>query len=232
MPSQLNAYLLSAVLLAALLPSAPGAPVENITTESVEDDFSGDEMGPSDLLGTPEAPPGNTTTNATGVGLGPTDLLVTYWCGILHPAEEHHKALNEADFTHIGVNYNYEFPSFPTACPNSNFNEACLHLLVEGLNTYAVLFKHVEKEYSNNAVLMAVKNYSPHLISLIKRKMRDPENVTMLTSSQEEQLLKDIDNTDTYHRRKTANSILMHFRNFIVDGIRPILQIEKKRCPQ
>uniref|UniRef100_A0A3Q3K915 Interleukin-6 n=1 Tax=Monopterus albus TaxID=43700 RepID=A0A3Q3K915_MONAL len=207
MPFHTDAYLLSAVLLAALLPSAPGAPVENITTESVEDDFSGDEMGPSDLLGTPEAPPGNTTTNATG-------------------------QLNEADFTHIGVNYNYEFPSFPTACPNSNFNEACLHLLVEGLNTYAVLFKHVEKEYSNNAVLMAVKNYSPHLISLIKRKMRDPENVTMLTSSQEEQLLKDIDNTDTYHRRKTANSILMHFRNFIVDGIRPILQIEKKRCPQ
>uniref|UniRef100_A0A3Q3K8T1 Interleukin-6 n=1 Tax=Monopterus albus TaxID=43700 RepID=A0A3Q3K8T1_MONAL len=201
-----DAYLLSAVLLAALLPSAPGAPVENITTESVEDGPSGEEVEAPQML---SADP--------------------VWYSMLGPTEGHQKEF-EAEFQ-SGIKFTsleqYKIPSIP----EKTFPfDACLHRLVEGLNNYTVLLRHVEREYPNNLILLAAKSHSRHLISLIKGKMRHSERVTALTSSQQEQLLRDIENDTTFHSRITAHSILRQFRNFLVDGKRAICQREMKKC--
>lgn len=59
-------------------------------------------------------------------------------------------------------------------------------------------------------------------------QMRDPEQVTTLTSSQEEQLLRDINNADTFHRKMTAHSILYKLHFFLVDGKRVIVNKREK----
>ena len=52
-----------------------------------------------------------------------------------------------------------------------SLQEACLQRLVKGLQTYLVLFKHVEREYPRSSVLPEVTHYSGLLISLIKGKV-------------------------------------------------------------
>lgn len=54
-------------------------------------------------------------------------------------------------------------------------------------------------------------------------QMRASERVTALTSSQEEQLLRDINNPDTFHRKMTAHSILYKLHHFLVDCKRVII---------
>uniref|UniRef100_A0A3Q3KAH8 Interleukin-6 n=1 Tax=Monopterus albus TaxID=43700 RepID=A0A3Q3KAH8_MONAL len=192
-----DAYLLSAVLLAALLPSAPGAPVENITTESVEDGPSGEEVEAPQML---SADP--------------------VWYSMLGPTEGHQKevkALFSKNFTEL------------QKCLSSFNMEACLHRLVEGLNNYTVLLRHVEREYPNNLILLAAKSHMIYTTVTSATQMRHSERVTALTSSQQEQLLRDIENDTTFHSRITAHSILRQFRNFLVDGKRAICQREMKK---
>lgn len=59
-------------------------------------------------------------------------------------------------------------------------------------------------------------------------QMRDPEQVTALTSSQEEQLLRDINNADTFHRKMIAHSILYRLHFFLVDGKRVVVNKREK----
>lgn len=59
--------------------------------------------------------------------------------------------------------------------------------------------------------------------------MRNPDAVTAPTSSQEEQLLKDLDNPDPFRRKMTAHSILNHLYDFLIDGKRAIIRKERLR---
>lgn len=49
--------------------------------------------------------------------------------------------------------------------------EACLRSLAEGLLTYSVLLKHVEREYPSNTVPSRLRNHFSRLISLIKQQV-------------------------------------------------------------
>ncbi|XP_039977788.1 interleukin-6-like [Xiphias gladius] len=210
MPAKLNFFLISALMLAARLLCTLGLPVENEPTESPAGDTSGEEeMVPSDLL------------SASPI-----------WDSILGTTERHQKEFEdefEKEVKYHFLDY-YKISSLPASCPNSNFSkEACFQRLAQGLHTYMVLFKHVEKEYPGSLILAEVRHYSGLLISLIKGKMRNPEQVTVLTGSLEEQLLKDIDNPDTFYRKMTAHSILRHFHDFLRDAKRAIRKRERPR---
>ncbi len=52
--------------------------------------------------------------------------------------------------------------------------------------------------------------------------MTDSSQVTVLSSNQEEQLLKDINAPDTFHRKVTALRILGKLRDFVADGRRAV----------
>lgn len=60
-------------------------------------------------------------------------------------------------------------------------------------------------------------------------QMRHAVQVTPLTSSQEQQLLRDLDSSDTFHRKMTAHSILYQLRSFLVDCKNAINKKEKLR---
>lgn len=49
-------------------------------------------------------------------------------------------------------------------------------------------------------------------------QMRHPERVSVLNSNQEEQLLRELNNPDTFHRKMMAHSILRQLRFFLLDG--------------
>ncbi|KAM8883019.1 interleukin-6 [Synchiropus picturatus] len=124
----------------------------------------------------------------------------------------------------------YKIPSLPRPCPSSNFSkEACLQRLIHGLSTYAFLLKHVEKEYPGNSILPTVDYYISVLIKLMKKKMRNPESVVMLTSSQEDQLLRELDNPSEFHRKVTAYSLLRELGFFLVDAKRALAKRERSR---
>ncbi|XP_031178872.1 interleukin-6 [Sander lucioperca] len=212
MPSSLNAYLLSAVMLCALLLCAPGAPVEDAPTNSPAGDHSGEEEEerPSDQL---SASP--------------------FWALILD-ATKQHKEEFENEFKNDGLKYiyleGYKFTSLPACCPHYNFSkEACLHRMFHGLLIYTVLLKYVEKEYPGNSICKEFRNYSGLLINLIKGKMRKREQVTALTSSQEGQLLRDLDNSASFHRKMTAHSILRQLHYFLLEGKRMISRKETRQ---
>ncbi|XP_029298337.1 interleukin-6-like [Cottoperca gobio] len=204
MPSQLNAYLLCAMMLCAL-----GAPVEDAPTDIPAGDTSGEEMGPSDLL---------------------SDSPV--WDSILGATSRHQKEFedefhNEVKYDFLG---SYKISSLPARCPYSNFSkEACLRRMVHGLLIYKVLLKHVEKEYPSSLICSEAKYYSNLLINLTKEKMRNPSQVTALTSIQEVQLLKDLENPNTFQRKMTAHSILRQLHFFLLNGKRVITKKEKTR---
>ncbi|KAK2830274.1 hypothetical protein Q5P01_018205 [Channa striata] len=211
MSSNLNVHLLPALLLAALLIcAAAAAPIENAPTDSPAGDPSGDEeVEPADLL---SASP--------------------LWDSVLGVTKCHEKIF-ENEFQN-GVKYNlldyYKISSLPPRCPASNFTkEACLHRLAEGLQTYTVLLTFVQREYPTSQTIPIVKNYSENLIRLIKEKMKNPERVAVLTSSQEQELLRNINNPDAFHKKMTAHSILRELHTYLVDGKRAIIKREKPR---
>uniref|UniRef100_A0A672Y698 Interleukin-6 n=1 Tax=Sphaeramia orbicularis TaxID=375764 RepID=A0A672Y698_9TELE len=104
---------------------------------------------------------------------------------------------------------NYRISSLPQNCPRSNFSmEDCLLRLVDGLRVYRVLLKHVEKEYPSSSVLSRVKV------------------ATMLTSSQEEQLLKELNNLDSFHRKMVAHNILRKLHQFLCERKSPSLKLD------
>ncbi|KAF3707540.1 Interleukin-6 [Channa argus] len=210
MPSTLNVHLLFAAILAALLLCATAAPTEKASTDSPAGEPSGDEE------------------------VEPTDLLSAspVWDLVLGITKCHVKIF-ENEFEN-GVKYHildhYKISSLPPRCPASNFSkEACLQRLAEGLQTFSVLLKFVQREYPTSQTITIVKNYSESLIRLIKEKMKNPERATVLTSSQEEQLLRNIDNPDAFHKKMTAHSILRELHTWLVDGKRAIIKREKPR---
>ncbi|XP_039677120.1 interleukin-6 [Perca fluviatilis] len=214
MPSSPNAYLLSAVMLCALLLCAPGAPAEDAPTDSPAGDASGEEeemMMPSDLL------------SASPV-----------WASILGATERHKKEFEEEfkkyGFKYIFLEYYNNNTSLPARCSHYNFSkEACLHRMFHGLLIYTVLLKYVEKEYPGNSICKEFRYYGGLLINLIKRKMRNRGQVTALTSSQEAQLLRDLDNPSEYNRRMTAHSILRQLHYFLLEGKTVITKKERRQ---
>ncbi|KAK5855196.1 hypothetical protein PBY51_005324 [Eleginops maclovinus] len=211
MSPKLNTYWLSAVMLCALLLCALGAPVGDSPTDSPEaGDTSGEEeVEPNDLLNNSEV-----------------------WDLILGATKRHENEF-ENEF-HNQVKYEfldeYKISSLPERCPYTNFTkEDCLKRLVQGVQIYTVLLRHVEKEYPNSLICAEVKSNSGRLINVIKHKMKNPEQVTALTSSQEVQLLKDLDNPNTFHRKMTAHNILRQLHYFLLKGKRAIAKRERSR---
>uniref|UniRef100_A0A3Q3S1L3 Interleukin-6 n=1 Tax=Mastacembelus armatus TaxID=205130 RepID=A0A3Q3S1L3_9TELE len=200
-----NAYLLSAVMLGALLMCAPGAPVENATTESLAGETSGEEEGK------------------------PPNQLAAVLMSILGVTQQHKQEFQK-EFVNMGYETDdYKIASLPAVCPRFNFSkEACRHRLVEGLSKYSALLKHVEREYPNSSILSQVKHKVGPLIQLIKEEMRNSEGVTVLTGSQKEQLLKDLNHHDAFHRKMTAHSILEQFHIFLVEGKRALFNKKAK----
>ncbi|XP_073319614.1 interleukin-6-like [Pagrus major] len=197
MPSKLNAYWLSAVMLAALLQCAPGAPIDGALTDNPAGDTSGEEWETE----------------------RPTDPLIALLKTVLEAIKNHRKEF-ETEFTPFGYDVlnQYNIPSLPANCPPSNFSmEALLHRLLQGLPVYTVLLKYVEKEEPNSQVPSTFRQNSDSLKQRITEKMRHAVQVTPLTSSQEEQLLRDINSSDTFHRKMIAHSILYQLRIFLVD---------------
>ncbi|KAM7384148.1 hypothetical protein PAMA_011476 [Pampus argenteus] len=206
-----DAYWLSAVMLAILVLCVSGSPVRDERTESLAGVPSGEEeVVASDLL------------SASKV-----------WDSIIG-ATKHHKQEFEDEFK-ANVEYNflehYKTSSLPAGCrPNSNLSmEACLCRLAQGLHTYLVLFKHVEKECPGSLILLQTRYQSSFLINLIKEKMRHPERVSALNKSQEESVLRELDNPNTFHRKMTAHSILRQLHMFLVDGKRAVIKREMRR---
>ncbi|XP_041665406.1 interleukin-6-like [Cheilinus undulatus] len=196
--------------MAALLQSALGAPTEVLPTESLAGDPSGEEV------------------ESTSESLSSSDL----W-GLILSVTNNHSEEFEAEFNNQ-VKYHMlediKIPSLPMSCPISNFSkEACLNRLVNGLFVYNVLLKHVEKEYPNNYKISETRANCGQLVNLIKRNMKHPERVIELPSSQEEQILQDINSPDTFQRKTTAHSILFHLRNFLLQGKRVIRKRENTR---
>uniref|UniRef100_A0A8C3AYE1 Interleukin-6 n=1 Tax=Cyclopterus lumpus TaxID=8103 RepID=A0A8C3AYE1_CYCLU len=151
---------------------------------------------------------------------GPSNLLSVspVWHAVLGATKRHQKEF-EDEFQHeLKYHFleNYKVSSLPAGCPLSNFSkEACLHRLAHGLRIYTVLLKHVEKEYPGN---------------LICSVMRNPEQVTALTSSQEAQLLGGLDHLDAFQRKMTAHSILRQLHHFLVDSKRAITKRENTKA--
>ncbi|XP_068603661.1 interleukin-6-like [Brachionichthys hirsutus] len=204
--SPLHAGLLSAATLAALLLCTSGFP----STDSPDGDPSGEG-------GDTEWPP---------------DELKTVLRALLGATERHRKEFEDEFQNTVRYDFldNYRIPSLPALCPFSNFSkEACFIRLLRGLHVYSVLLKYVAQEFPGSFVPTQARHYVGLLITEIEKKMRDPEQVSGLTSSQKEQLLRDVDIADTFHRKMTAHSILYTFHYFLIRGKRVINKSEKPR---
>ncbi|XP_040045053.2 interleukin-6 [Gasterosteus aculeatus] len=209
MRSLLN-LLLSAATLAALLPHASGAPVEDTPTAAPTGESSGEEVEvlPSDLL------------SASPV-----------WHAVLGVTKLHKKEFEEEFENVVKYNFleNYKVFSVPERCPHSNFSkEACLHRMAHGLLVYTVLLKHVEKEYPGSLICSLAKYYSGLLINLCKEKMRNPDQVAALTDRQEAQLLRGLNLPSAFQRKMAAHSVLRQLHYFLLDGRRAIAKRERR----
>ncbi|XP_062414625.1 interleukin-6-like [Pungitius pungitius] len=209
--------LLSAVTLAALLPHAPGAPVEETPTAAPAVETSGEEVE-VEVVGV-VVPSGRLSDSPL-------------WPAVLGVTNLHKKEFEE-EFKNV-VEYNvlddHKVLSVPESCPRSNFSEeACLHRIAHGLLIYTVLLKHVEKEYPGSLIGSLAKYYSGLLINLCKEKMRKPVQVAALTGSQEAQLLRGLDQTTAFQRKMVAHSILRQLHHFLLDNRRAIAKWEKRR---
>ncbi|XP_068189631.1 interleukin-6-like [Antennarius striatus] len=208
MPS--NPDWISAVTLAALLLCTSGFPLPDASTDSPNGDPSGEE----------------------GVTEWPVDALKTVLKAALYTTERHRKEF-EAEFQGM-LDYDfldkYRIPSLPALCPFSNFSkEACFIRLLQGLRVYSVLLKHVAQEFPNSFIPIETRHYVNLLITEIKEKINAPGQVSVLTNSQEEQLLRDVNNSDNFHRKMTAHSILYKLHHFLIRGKRVIDKREKPR---
>nr|QDK54782.1 interleukin-6 [Mugil incilis] len=197
-------------MLAALQQRASGAPLEDASTDSPAGDTSGEEGGEE------ESPQPTTNPYSRFAFLN-----------------DRHKKEFEEEFQ--GEQYSRlhsrSSPLFPEKCPASNFSkEACLHRLAEGLLTYKVLLKHVEKEYPNSQILQEVRGLSTMLFDQVMKKMKNKKRVTPPTGAEEEQMLKDIASPhDPFDRKIMAHTILHYLANFAFDGKRAIDRREKLR---
>ncbi|XP_049606696.1 interleukin-6 [Syngnathus scovelli] len=207
-----NMYMqiLAVGLLAFLVLRANGAPLTEATTVLPSNDTSSEEeTEPSDLL---------------------TSAHV--WDSVLGTAKEHRKAFDDEFQNNVEFHLleQYTAPQFPANCPSSNFSkEACLHRLAQGLSTYIILLKHVEKEYPGSKILYEAKHYSELLLYKIKQKMKKPEEVTSMGSKEEESLVKSLYHHEAFHRKMTAHNILRKLYIFIVDGKRALSRKERRR---
>ncbi|KAM9776937.1 interleukin-6-like isoform X2 [Syngnathus typhle] len=202
--------ILAVGLVAFLVLRANGAPLTEATTVLPSSDTSSEEeTAPSDLL-----------TSAHVLD------------SVLGTAKEHQKAFDDEFQNNVNFHLleHYKAPQFPANCPSSNFSkEACLHRLAQGLSTYIILLKHVEKEYPGSKILSEAKHYSVLLLYNIKQKMKKPEEVTGLSSNEEESLLRSLYHPDAFHRKMTAHNILRNLYIFIVDGKRALRRKERRR---
>ncbi|XP_061123088.1 interleukin-6-like isoform X2 [Syngnathus typhle] len=202
--------ILAVGLVAFLVLRANGAPLTEATTVLPSSDTSSEEeTAPSDLL---------------------TSAHV--WDSVLGTAKEHQKAFDDEFQNNVNFHLleHYKAPQFPANCPSSNFSkEACLHRLAQGLSTYIILLKHVEKEYPGSKILSEAKHYSELLLYNIRQKMKKPEEVTDLSSNEEESLLRSLYHPDAFHRKMTAHNILRKLYIFIVDGERALRRKERRR---
>uniref|UniRef100_A0A672YEY0 Interleukin-6 n=1 Tax=Sphaeramia orbicularis TaxID=375764 RepID=A0A672YEY0_9TELE len=189
---------LCVLMLWTLVLRVPGAPLEQMPTDGPTGDPSGEGEevgGSSDLLSESR------------------DLKLILDATDLHKDEFKKEFLGVMQYHLLD---NYRISSLPQNCPRSNFSmEDCLLRLVDGLRVYRVLLKHVEKEYPSSSVLSRVKVSINPLIEKVTEKMKRPDRATMLTSSQEEQLLKELNNLDSFHRKMVAHNILRKLHQFL-----------------
>ncbi|XP_056877442.1 interleukin-6 [Takifugu flavidus] len=201
-------YLLAPLVLAAVLQPTAGAPLDAPT-----DSPSGETSGEEAETGSPD----DALAVALESILGATKL---------HKNEFLVEFQGEVKYDFLD---RYKIPSLPAKCPYSNFGkDACLRRLLEGLLIYSVLLKRVEEEFPSSSILSEVRFYSNILIKELENKVRDRDQVMRLTSSQEEQLLKDTDYPDTFHRKMTAHGILYNLHYFLVDCRRVIINKRAK----
>nr|XP_057903667.1 interleukin-6-like [Doryrhamphus excisus] len=155
------------------------------------------------------------------------------WDSVIRAAK-HHKETFEDEFPNKDwyphVLENYRVTSLPAKCPNVNFSkEACLHRMAQGLSFYTSLLKHVEKAYPSSVMLFEAKRNTGLILSFIRQKMKKPDQVTSLSSSEEETLLSLLRNDDTFHSKMTAHSILRELYIFLMDGKRALARKERRR---
>ncbi|XP_029976924.1 interleukin-6-like [Salarias fasciatus] len=134
-------------------------------------------------------------------GEATSDLLST-WKALAGIAKQHKKQFEDEFHKSVTILESYKTSSFPIKCPEFNFSrEACYHRLAKGLQVYTVLLRHVEREY--------------------------PQQPDPVRRQAEEQLLREFDTPDRYHRKMTAHSILHHLKVFLADGTRAIFKRER-----
>uniref|UniRef100_A0A3Q4GRN1 Interleukin-6 n=1 Tax=Neolamprologus brichardi TaxID=32507 RepID=A0A3Q4GRN1_NEOBR len=195
-----DVHVFSAVMLAALLLCASGAPIED---RSVAGDFSGEETEEAEMS---------------------TVKPFNIWRTLFDSAQEYEKAVRACSLTMINS-------SITRAILLSFVQEVCLQTLAKGLLIYSVLLKHVEKEYRGSLNFSDAPSNIGTLIDLagmVKGKMKNSNQVTALTSSEEEQLLKEVNSPDPYHSKLHAYSILRALKAFLSEGKRAVCRMEKK----
>uniref|UniRef100_A0A3Q2ZIA9 Interleukin-6 n=1 Tax=Kryptolebias marmoratus TaxID=37003 RepID=A0A3Q2ZIA9_KRYMA len=107
--------------------------------------------------------------------------------------------------------------------------EAYCQELAQGLLTYLVLLKHVEKEYPKSSVLPGLKGRISLLVTQFKAKVGPRRTANKRGTFSQEALLRELDHPDTYTRRLRAHSVLASLRNFLVDGKRLFQKWEAKK---
>uniref|UniRef100_A0A3Q2X2P5 Interleukin-6 n=1 Tax=Haplochromis burtoni TaxID=8153 RepID=A0A3Q2X2P5_HAPBU len=195
-----DVHVFSAVMLAALLLCASGAPIED---GSVAGDFSGEETEEAEMS---------------------TVKPFNIWRSLFDSAQEYEKAVRACSLTMINS-------SITRAVLLSFVQETCLQTLAKGLLIYSVLLKHVEKEYRGSLNFSDAPSNIGTLIDLagmVKGKMKNSNQVTPLTSSEEEQLLKEVNSPDPYHSKLNAYSILRALKAFLSEGKRAVCRMEKQ----
>uniref|UniRef100_A0A8C8A2F2 Interleukin-6 n=1 Tax=Oryzias sinensis TaxID=183150 RepID=A0A8C8A2F2_9TELE len=216
LPPCTDPRLLIAALLLLCMSAAAAAAAAAALTDAPPDLLAGETSGEGSVE---EAPPLASNIWRT-------------WERLIEATKQHQKEF-EQEFQG-NVDYilldGHKRSAFPVKCPMSNYSkEACLQRLAQGLLVYTVLLKQVEREYPDSSILREIKPGIPLLVAQIKEKMKRSERVPAPSSSQEEQLLKQLDSPDTFQRRMTAHSILSHLRFFLIDGKRAFRKWETPR---
>nr|UOV22691.1 interleukin 6 [Oostethus manadensis] len=208
MPSEAHILTLAVGMLATSMLCATGAPLTETPTALP----SGDPTGVEETFEPISSAP--------------------VWNSVIRAAKQHQEAF-EGEFQNnvlYHVLENYKVASLPAKCPSFNFSkEACLHRLAHGLYFYTSLLKHVEKDYPRSVILTEAKHNTRLILRFIRQKMKKPEQVTSLSSREEESLLSTLDNSDTFHSKMTAHSILRQLYIFLVDGKRALARKERRR---
>ncbi|XP_061884807.1 interleukin-6-like [Entelurus aequoreus] len=206
MPTEAHTHFLAVGVMAAMLLCASGAPLRDTPTALPSGE---EEMEASDLI------------SASPI-----------WDSVINAAKQHQKAFDDEFQNQVSYHVleNYKVSSLPAKCPISNFSkEACFHRLAQGLSFYTSLLKHVEKDYPSSSILSEAKRNTVLALSVIRQKMKKPEQVSGLSSSEEQSLLGPLDISDTFHRKMTAHSILRQLYIFLVDGKRALSRRERHK---